>query len=125
MTKPHATAIAVVKNLFVATHIAAVARSVGVALEIVSPEQAERRCRELGPALVVVDLEAGPDIFAIIARVKSDLVPAGGRLVGFYPHVRNDLREAAVVAGLDQAIPRSALQKLLPGLLRASSATMP
>ena len=120
MTKPDPTAMAVVLNLFFATHLAAVARSVGVSIEIARPDQAPGRCRELRPALVLVDLEA-PDIMPVIARVKAEIATHGGRLVGFYPHVRNDLREAGLGAGLDQALPRSSVQRLLPGLLRAAT----
>jgi len=124
MTKPDAAVLVVVANLFFATHIAAVAKSIGVAVEIARPEQATERCRATRPALVLVDLETDPDIVRLITELKAEVAGSGGRVVGFYPHVRNDLREAGVGAGLDQAIPRSAVQKLLPGLLRSASATL-
>jgi hypothetical protein len=124
MTKPNPTVVAVVANLFFATHLATVAKSIGVTLEVVRPDQAPERCHEARPALVLVDLEAAPDIATVIARVKTGIAADGGRLVGIYPHVRDDLRQAGIGAGLDQAIPRSAVQRLLPGLLRSASATM-
>jgi len=125
MTKPDSAVLVVVANLFFATHIAAVAKSIGVAVEIARPDQAPGRCRATRPALVLVDLEADPDIVKLIAQVKSEIAGSGGRVVGFYPHVRNDLRGAGLTAGLDQALPRSAVQTLLPGLLRSASATLP
>ena len=58
---------------------------------------------ERGPeaALVVVDL-ARPDILA----VASDLGAAGVRVVGFAPHVDDELRAAAAASGVE-VLPRS------------------
>ncbi len=57
--------------------------------------------RGAGAALVVVDL-ARPDTLA----VATDLVAAGVRVVGFAPHVDDELRAAAAAGGVE-VLPRS------------------
>jgi len=123
--KTSPTLLVVVDNLFIATQIAASAKMVGVMANVVRSTHAAASCRELRPKLVLVDLEAAPDIVAVIAELRSMIEPGVGHLIGFYPHVRTELREAALAAGLDQAWPRSALQTRLTGLLRSAAASAP
>ena len=90
-------------------------------MEVVKPERAANRCAELRPALVMVDLESTPDVTALIIALRDALEPGSGRVIGFYPHVRTELRDAALAAGLDEAWPRSSLRSRLESLLRAAA----
>ncbi len=109
--------LAVVRDLFLSTRIVEIARQLGVRLAVEDPDRALAFCREDPPDLVVLDLEAAPDMAAVVHALKHDPATAGIPLAGFYPHVRRALRDAALAAGLDQALPRSALAARLPALL--------
>ena len=117
------TFLLVADNLLTTTRLSSSARAAGVAMEVVKVERAAQRCAELRPAVVVVDLEAAPDVTALITALRAALEPGPGRVIGFYPHVRTELREAALSAGLDEAWPRSALDARLGALLRAAAAS--
>ena len=113
----------VAENLLTTTRISSSASAAGVAMEVVKAERAAQRCAELRPAVVVVDLEAAPDVTVLITALRAALEPGTGRVIGFYPHVRTELRDAALSAGLDEAWPRSALEGRLGALLRAAAAS--
>lgn len=111
--------IAVGSDLFFATRISATAAQVGV--EVLQPAIAEAHAAvrlEL-PDLVILDLMSAGDPLALARALKSD--PATGHvpLVGFYPHVEQTLREAALAAGVDRVLPRSAFIASLARLLQA------
>lgn len=108
-------AIAVVANLFDSVRMTETALRQGVDMVVVKPEEVLDACRKDPPALVLLDLEAAagvlPDLLA------KDAVPEPLHVVGFYPHVRRDLRESAMEAGLEKPLPRSAFFDRLPALL--------
>ncbi|MGY9072042.1 MAG: hypothetical protein ACKVHU_03735 [Acidimicrobiales bacterium] len=59
--------------------------------------------------LVLIDLRK---------REVLDALPSGaGRVIGFAPHVDDDLLQAAVEAGCDEALPRSVFFRRLADLL--------
>ena len=71
------------------------------------------------PSLILIDLSlAGAELPAMIQTARR-LAPTA-RVVGFGPHVADDLLERARTAGCDRVVPRSALLRLLPGWLGAS-----
>lgn len=109
--------VAVVPDLFFATRISATAEAAGVALEMPAVAAALERIREAPPALVIVDLHAPGDPLALVRALKAD--PATRRLpvIGFYSHVERALRAAALEAGVDEALPRSAFTVRLAAIL--------
>ncbi len=123
MTTPTAPrpVLAFAPDLFFAAKIAAVAEAAGTPLEILDAGAILRRCAGEAPApapapLVIVDLGAGPAALELARSLRAG-APAGLRLVGFYPHVDAALRDAAIGAGVDPVLPRSAFVARLPALL--------
>jgi len=68
------------------------------------------------PSLVFVDLEAmGEQSNPIIQSARKAWPNV--RIVAFGPHVQTDLLDAAIQAGADLVLPRSAFVQQLPSLL--------
>lgn len=109
--------IAVVPDLFFATRIAATAQATGVTLEQPAIVAAFARCREAPPDLVILELGAGPATMELARALKSDAATHAVPLIGFYSHVDAATREAALAAGVDQVLPRSAFTARLPALV--------
>jgi CheY-like chemotaxis protein len=110
--------VAVVPDLFFATRISATAREVDVALELLSPDAALAAIRRVPPSLVVLDLHAPGDPLALVRALRAEPETRSVRVLGFYAHVDQALRQAALEAGVDEALPRSAFTRRLPALLR-------
>lgn len=73
-------------------------------------ELALQRVREMQPAFLLVDLgDERIEPFELIQEVKSDPATATTHVVGFFAHVRIDLRDAAREAGCDTVVTRSAV----------------
>lgn len=121
MNAPLRTVLAVVPDLFFATKIAATARVAGVALELVPHQRAIARASEPGTALVLLDLHA-PDAVALVSGLKA--AQPSLPVVGFFSHVEIALRQAALAAGVDAALPRSAFVSRLPELLQRGLAAL-
>ncbi len=117
--------LAVVPDLFFAAKIAAVAQAAGTAIAFAEPAAAHARCAEAPPDLVLFDLHAGPAVHAALRALKADPATRGVPLVGFFSHVDRAVRDAALAAGLDRALPRSAFVAQLPALLREPAAGTP
>lgn len=117
--------VAVVPDLFFATRIAATAARLGVTLETPAPEQAPVAIRQRPPDLVILDLRAPGDPLALARALKADPATRSVPVVGFYPHVEGELREAALAAGVDQVLPRSAFTVRLAALLAGDGDTQP
>lgn len=115
--------VAVVPDLFFATRIEATAAQLGVALEMPSPNAALAAIRRQLPDLVVLDLQAPGDPLALARALKADPATTGLAIVGFYSHVEQALREAALAAGVDHVLPRSAFTARLPTLLAGDAGT--
>lgn len=117
--------IAVVPDLFFATKIAATAKALGVALALEPLGRAAERAAAASPALVLLDLHAPGDPLALVRALKSDPRTAAIPVVGFYSHVDGDLRKAALAAGIDTAMPRSAFVTKLVALLAGGPLAAP
>jgi CheY-like chemotaxis protein len=122
---PHRRVLAVVPDLFFAAKIAAVAKAAGVEIAFASAVDARARCAATPPDLLLIDLHAGPDIPALVRSLKADAATRGIPLLGFHSHVDIETRSAALEAGIDRAMPRSAFVARLPGLLAGSDAPEP
>lgn len=114
--------LAVVPDLFFAAKIEAVARAAGVEIAFVAPSAAAERCAAAPPDLVLIDLHAGPGVPGLVRALKASPATAAVPLVGFHSHVDIDTRKAALEAGLDRALPRSAFVTRLAGLLAGDEA---
>jgi hypothetical protein len=55
--------------------------------------------------------------------LRADHATRSIHVIGFYSHVDRELREAALAAGLDQVLPRSAFTVRLPALLEGEGDT--
>jgi len=109
--------VAVVPNLFFAARIAETAAQLGVELETVAPPGVAAAVGARPTDLVVLDLGAAGDPVATARALKSAAATRDIPIVGFYPHVEGALREAALAAGVDHVLPRSAFTARLASLL--------
>jgi CheY-like chemotaxis protein len=109
--------VAVVPDLFFAARIAATAEAAGVQVRQPSIPDALGAIRDARPDLVIVDLTAGPAILDLVRALATDPDVGATPVIGFYPHVEGALREAALAAGVDVVLPRSAFTRRLAALL--------
>jgi CheY-like chemotaxis protein len=114
---PSRRVVSVVPDLFFATRIRATAQQLGVALEDASVERALDLIRETRPDLVVLDLHASGEPLALARALKADASTASVPIAGFYSHVEHAMRAAAIEAGVDHVLPRSAFTARLAALL--------
>ena len=70
------------------------------------------------PDLVIVDLHEPEGVLDAVRELKRDAAVAAVPVVGFYPHVDDATRRAAIEAGVDDVMPRSAFTVRLAALLR-------
>jgi len=112
--------IAVVDDLFFASKIRGTAEQVGARISFVkSIDGAITKAREEAPALILVDLNAGCCDGAELARAfKGDEDLKAIPLLGFFSHVQVELQKAALSAGFDRVMPRSAFTKNLISILQ-------
>ena len=108
--------VSVVPDLFFATRIAEVARASGVEHRAADPARALAVCREAPPDLVLLDLHA-PRALEVVGALREDAATRSIAIVGFHSHVDVALREAAIAAGIDRAMPRSAFTARLAALM--------
>lgn len=106
--------LAVVPDLYFAVRVAAMAKAVGVPLELVSPQRVVAKLAEPGVSLVIVELQ-GREAVTLIAELKR--VAPAIPVVGFGMHIEAALLRDARAAGADTVLPRSQLEKKLPSLL--------
>ena len=109
--------VAVVPNLFFATRIAETATQLGIVLETVAALGAVAAAADPIADLVVIDLAAEGDPLAVVRALKAAPATRAVPIVGFYPHVDAALRDAALAAGVDQMLPRSAFSARLASVL--------
>ena len=117
--EPRRRVVAVLPDLFFAAKVAATAEAAGARLDTVAPALAVIRCQESPtPALVILDLGADVAALETARALKADPLTRPIPIVGFYSHVDEETREAAIAAGVDRAMPRSVFSTRLPDLLR-------
>jgi CheY-like chemotaxis protein len=121
MTPRRVAVLAVVPDLFFQSRIRETAKAAGVALEVTSAAEALEACRVVRPDLVILDLTDPADPFALAAALHAEPGLADLPLIGFYPHVMDDLRQRALAAGIEP-MPRSAFTARLPSILTGGGA---
>ena len=76
------------------------------------------------PLLIVIDLNyAAAEPLELIKELKTNELTKDIHLLAFVSHVQADLRAAAVAAGCDTVLPRSAFAQKLPEVIRECLAT--
>jgi CheY-like chemotaxis protein len=112
--------IAAVDDLFFGAKILETAERLKVPLRLVrSPEELEAEARACRPALLIFDLNAEScQPLQAIRRAKANPELKSTPALGFFSHVQQDLKAAAVEAGCDRIMARSAFTAQLPEILR-------
>jgi CheY-like chemotaxis protein len=113
------TIIAIVDDLFFASKIRGTAEHVGTrVLFLKSITEAMEKARENAVALIIADLNARCcDAVELARALKGDDNLKAIPLLGFFSHVQVELQQAALAAGFDRVMPRSAFTKSLPQIL--------
>lgn len=107
----------IVPDLFFAAKIRTAAAHLGVEVVPTEPARLVADCRARTPARVIVDLHAAGAVLDAVRELKADAALASVPVTGFYSHVDDVARQAALAAGVDQALPRSAFTVRLAELL--------
>lgn len=113
--------LTLVPDLFFAARINTTAQALGVEVEAVELARGLDPYRAAKADLVIMDLHGSGDPLALARQLKTDERTKTIPIVGFYPHVDQALRQAALEAGVDHVLPRSAFTTQLPALLRGSA----
>lgn len=115
--------VVVVPDLFFATRIAGSAAALGVTLDTPAPADAPAAIRREPPDLVILDLHGPGEPLALVRTLRADPATRRVPIIGFYAHVDRALRDAALAAGVDRVLPRSAFTVRLPALLAGEAVT--
>lgn len=110
--------LVVAPDVFFLARIRATAEALGVSIEEATLENAAGACAAAPPDLIVLDLHASGDPMTLARALKSHPASQPVPIVGFYSHVDAATREAALSAGVDRVMPRSAFTAKLAELLR-------
>jgi len=115
--------VAIVDDLFFASKIRGTAEQIGARVQFSrSIPDAVAKAREEAPALIIADLNAGCcDVLELARALKSDDALTGVPLLGFFSHIQTELQQAAIAAGYDRVMPRSAFTKNLGQILTGES----
>jgi PleD family two-component response regulator len=113
------TIIAIVDDLFFASKIRGTGEQVGTrVLFVKSIDMAVQKARDESPALIIADLNASCcDAVELARALKADDASLSVPLIGFFSHVQTELQTAAIEAGYDRVLPRSAFTKNLAEIL--------
>jgi len=111
--------VAALDDLFFGAKLEEAGRRLGVELIVPSAQGVAAAVRRHRPALVIMDLQA--EAFRpieAIREMKADPELKAAPILGFFAHVRADLKAAAAEAGCDELLPRSAFSARLPEILK-------
>jgi CheY-like chemotaxis protein len=109
--------LSVAPDLFFAARIVEVAKALGLELLQAGPAGAFEVAKREAPDLIVMDLHATGDPLAQVRALRGDPATRAIPVVGFYSHVDEATRLAALAAGVTQVMPRSQFTRRLPELL--------
>jgi glycine oxidase len=120
---PRVNAVALIKDVLFRSRIDAVAQALGLEVAYASDlEQARRRCGELRPVSVFVDLSDAAFPPENASREVRAAAP-GAHLIGFASHVDLKALNSARAAGFDQTLSRSEFTRRLGEFLTELSTT--
>lgn len=84
------------------------------------PEEIIKQVIAISPSGVFIDINAKKtDVISLIRSMKTHPATASIPLLGFVSHVDTEIRDAAISAGCDNVLARSAFIQRLPDLLSA------
>jgi len=111
--------IAVIDDLFFASKVRGTAEQAGVPVSFARDAGAIiDAARRDPPVLIIVDLNSQKvDPIQLAKQLKGESELSSIPLLGFFAHVQTELQEAAIAAGFDRVLPRSAFTKNLPEIL--------
>ena len=109
--------LVVVPDLFFRTRIESTASRLGASAQYATLEETLERCRSEPPDRLILDLHAAGDPLSIVRALRAGESTRGIEVVGFYSHVDQDLRTAALKAGVNRVMPRSAFTRNLAEIL--------
>jgi CheY-like chemotaxis protein len=112
--------VAAVDDLIFGARLQETARHLQVDLAFArSPEDATALTRARRPTLVIVDLQSEAcRPLETIRRIKEDPGLRATPVLGYFAHVREDVRTAAAEAGCDELLPRSVFAARLTEILQ-------
>src|SRR5205809_888578 len=103
------TILAVMADLMFSVKIIDMAKKLGLTIDFVKDKDGFLRTLATKPAVIIFDLNFQPaDPLGLIRALKADSATREIPTVGFVSHVQVDLRQAAVEAGCDKVVARSA-----------------
>ncbi len=108
-------------DLMAKARIAAAAERAGARLDTVGVTNMRRALTESRPDLLVLDLDGGGTELLDELNAAHDDGDAPARIVGYYSHVDDPLRDAAKAAGC-RAVPRGRFWNNLTGILTGTEA---
>jgi len=112
------TIVAVTSDLFLQSRISELAISVGVNAHFASDSEGLKRTLTADTFLVILDLSPTDyDPFVIIQEAKASWPSL--RILGFFPHVKSELKTRAENAGVDVVVPNSRFIETLRKVLVA------
>ncbi len=114
--------VCAVDDLMFSSKISTAAKQLGAGVRFVrTADDVLPTVRELAPALVIFDLNAGRlRPMEAITGMKADPALAGIRTLGYVSHVQADVIAAARAAGCDEVLARSAFTQQLGEILSGS-----
>lgn len=116
------TALAILNDLIFTAKIQDAAKRAHMSLVLAMTEADALKNAKDKPDVIVLDLNMnGLDTLQLIRTLKGEAATSGIRLVGFVSHVQTTVREAAVKAGCDQVVARSAFSQNLPEILSGNA----
>jgi CheY-like chemotaxis protein len=111
--------IAVMQDLMFMVRIQESAKRAGLETVVVKTKPDALAKAAEAPLLVVIDLNhAAGEPLELIRALKADPATESIHLLAFVSHVQTDLRSAAVAAGCDTVVARSAFVQTLPDIIQ-------
>jgi len=115
--------LVVVPDLFFRTRIESTAALVGANAGFATLEETLERCRAEPPDRLILDLHATGDVLGVVRALRANADTRAIEVVGFYSHVDQPMRTAALAAGVDRVMPRSAFTRQLAEILGGIATT--
>ena len=112
------TVLALVDDLFWRTKIEHAVKSAQRQVVFLSdPDELATAADPDGVGVLLVDLAVRKDPFPAIKKLKKSAKTRTIPVVGYFEHVRRELKEKAVEAGFDEVLPRSSFSEHLGDLI--------
>jgi CheY-like chemotaxis protein len=115
--------VAVILDLFFLVKVQGAAKRAGIDVKSANSAAAAMQLLRAGASLLVVDLNCREvDTVELVRSVKADPALSHVPVMGFISHVQEERKQAALDAGCDRVVARSAFSSRTLELLREASA---